>query len=681
MRPKINVLFPMAGDGTRFGGQQFKPFLDGTEYLFIELAKQPFDAWKDKLDIEFFFAYRQDQEERFNVTQRLHDLFPKDTIHCCILDHVTLGPLDTTAHVIKKYNLEGSFFICDCDHAIDVTPMVEEILTGHVADILVPTMHIREDQQKDFGKVVLDTNKHAIRFAEKEQIPLSADYTIEGLVGCYFVKDIHVLRGLHTANFSDMLPKLTQAHSTCYIQIQHADLFGTPESLTAYRYQLAKKMTFFVDIDGTLFYLPKHVSYDPHDIKLLPGTLEKLQSWKNQGHTIVLTTGRTHSRRDKLEKALAILKVPYDQLVTNLRPGPRILINDKKPYSDIHAMARAIQLKRNKGIDGISIEETPAILSLLKGGSFASVYLIEKDGKKIVRKYIYKSSENQIHYETLRRQFDDLNRFSYYSPGITPKMLGCYESENDFYYDMEYLDSYQELSHFSKDTIQRVVPQVMKRLSQDIYCYKKPIDAHNWYQQFLQEKIYPKYAFLRGLGADHREVLDSKTLRINGIEVPGLVDYFSQAIPHWLLPTEVSPIHGDLTLENILYNESTQDFRLIDTSGSRYVDVKEMDLSKLLQSLVAKYETWDTREWLVKKIDVGIYEVPTDLLDYSFEDLRFVFESYDVPEQMFHKALFFLSTYLIRMTPFLEKKSNSHSLLGMILTAYYLEKIFRDSST
>ena len=39
MKPSINVLFPVAGDGLRFGGC-FKPLLDATEKKFIELAKE-----------------------------------------------------------------------------------------------------------------------------------------------------------------------------------------------------------------------------------------------------------------------------------------------------------------------------------------------------------------------------------------------------------------------------------------------------------------------------------------------------------------------------------------------------------------------------------------------------------------------------------------------------------------
>ena len=71
MSVNINVIFPMAGDGTRFGGKEFKPFIDGTEKLFIELAKEPFDILKNTYSTSFYFIFRQDQEDKFNVSQRL----------------------------------------------------------------------------------------------------------------------------------------------------------------------------------------------------------------------------------------------------------------------------------------------------------------------------------------------------------------------------------------------------------------------------------------------------------------------------------------------------------------------------------------------------------------------------------------------------------------------------------
>jgi len=668
---KINIIFPMAGDGTRFGGTQFKPFIDGTEKLFIELAKEPFDYYTKKYSFEFYFIFRKDQEDKFNVCKHLTQLFPNDLLHFCIIPNETSGPLETLSVAIKQYSISGSFFICDCDHAINIEPMINFLETA-VPDLIIPTWKIEESEQPLYAKVLLDSSNRPIAYYEKELIPLSPEYSIMGLLGCYFIKDITILKEFSTyANISDILQILQKSHSLEFVRIEHAGFFGTPESLIKYRFTLAKKMTFFVDIDGTILYLPKHVSYESTDSHVLPGTREKLLQWKNEGHTIVLTTGRVTARREKLEKQLKELDIPYDQLVTNLRPGPRILINDKKPYSDIHQMAKAIQLKRNVGFGSLNIEETADIVQKLKGGSFASVYLIKKNNTLLVRKYIDKTKETEIHYDTLKRQYDDLKRFEYYSPNITPKMLGSYENENDFYYDMEYLKDYNELNHYSSDTIKTVVRDVMDKMTKDIYCYSKKINGAEWLQAFLKEKIYSKYKYLDSLDEHIYSVMNSETITINEKNVSGIKSFFNSSIPSDLIPDEVSPIHGDLTLENILYNETNKDFRLIDTSGSRYVDVKEMDLAKLLQSLLSKYETWDSRETLVTVINSKEFTISSDFLKTEKENYDFIFSMYGSGDVMFKRAKFFLAAYFIRMIPFLEKRSSQHSLLGLLLASYY----------
>ena len=50
----LSVIFPMAGDGQRFGCG-FKPFLDATEKKFIELAKEPFSIFTTDNDGYFIF--------------------------------------------------------------------------------------------------------------------------------------------------------------------------------------------------------------------------------------------------------------------------------------------------------------------------------------------------------------------------------------------------------------------------------------------------------------------------------------------------------------------------------------------------------------------------------------------------------------------------------------------------
>ncbi len=668
---KVSVIFPMAGDGTRFGGTQFKPFIDGTEKLFIELAKEPFNPYKELYEIEYYFIFRQDQEDTFNVRERLRQLFPLDTLHFCILPSKTTGPAQTLAQAAQMYSLSGPAFVCDCDHAINIQPMIQYLETKTIPDILVPLLSIKESEQANFGKVKLDKEGNALAFYEKEIIPFSDAYDVKGLVGCYFFKDVSLSTSFaeHT-NISDILPLCQKTHTLGFVTILEAGLFGTPESLIQYRFNLAKRMTFFIDIDGTLVYLPKHVSYDSNDATLLPGAIERLTHWKQEGHIIVLTTGRETSRREKLVRMLQELKVPYDQLVTNLRPGPRILINDKKPYSEIHQMAKAIQIRRNQGIAHIDIQKTPDIVEKLKGGSFANVYLIEKDGVKVVRKYIEKAKGNEIHVDALRRQYEDLKRIDYYSPGLTPKLLGSSENENEYSYDMEYLENHKELITFSKECQMNVVNRVLRKLESDVYCYSKAIEGTEWMHEFLEEKMYSKYKYLESLGDAFAAILNSETLEINKRTCTGIRKYFKNgSIAKNLLPTSVSPIHGDLTLENILYDEKSDTFRLIDTSGSRYVDNKAMDTAKLLQSFLAKYETWDSRTDIEEYTPGMAYNLPQDLLHITNEHFSFLFQG---DEAAFKSALLMLSCYFVRMTPFLLKKSEKHAMFGLLLATYYL---------
>ena len=52
-RPILNIVFPMAGDGIRFGGV-FKPLHTIGESYFIELVKYRFDILRSQFNLKFF---------------------------------------------------------------------------------------------------------------------------------------------------------------------------------------------------------------------------------------------------------------------------------------------------------------------------------------------------------------------------------------------------------------------------------------------------------------------------------------------------------------------------------------------------------------------------------------------------------------------------------------------------
>jgi hydroxymethylpyrimidine pyrophosphatase-like HAD family hydrolase len=499
-----------------------------------------------------------------------------------------------------------------------------------------------------------------------------------GIIGCYLFKDIQILKKvlIQDGNLTEFLSASSQlGYKTDVLEIEEAEFFGTPEQLITFRFNRAKRYTFLVDIDGTLIHLPKHVPYEASDSKVLPGSIEKLQEWKRKGHRIILITGRETSRREKLIKQLADLQIPYDELITGTNSGTRILLNDKKPYCPFHKMAMAVQLERNKGIGEVVITDTPELLKTLKGGSFATVFLIKSNKKIMVRKYIEKTTENTVHYDTLRRQLDDLKRFDYYSPGCVPKIFDVYESPDEFYFDMEYLEHYDELIKFPYTIIEANLPKVIEKLKNDIYCYKKKINGKQWLQDFLKEKIFSKYEMIENIDEIFYKLINNDYIYINGKKMKGLRYLFkTQEMAYY--PEYISPIHGDLTLENILYNPLTDDFRFIDQSGSRYVDPPEFDVAKLLQSILAKYGEWDTIENLCQVLDNNNFTINEKLLELEKEKYIFMLKEFDgATDDIYKKGVFFLSMYFIRMIPFLLKKSKNTGYLGLLLSLYYLQNI------
>lgn len=113
--------------------------------------------------------------------------------------------------------------------------------------------------------------------------------------------------------------------------------------------------TIFLDIDGTLVeHLGNIEKQCMQELKLLPGTLEKLSEWDRKGYNIILTTGRREGSRRRTEEQLEKLGIVYDKLIMGIGGGARVLINDLKPDRDDNT-AIAINLKRNLGIKDVNI--------------------------------------------------------------------------------------------------------------------------------------------------------------------------------------------------------------------------------------------------------------------------------------------------------------------------------------
>lgn len=118
----------------------------------------------------------------------------------------------------------------------------------------------------------------------------------------------------------------------------------------------SRAKTIFCDIDGTIFGHSGSMTgilLDPE--VLLPGVQEKFNDWDGKGYNIVLTTGRKESSRAHTEQQLRAAGLFWDHLIMGLGGGPRVLINDIKPYDPDTPTAVAINLERDKGLGEVNV--------------------------------------------------------------------------------------------------------------------------------------------------------------------------------------------------------------------------------------------------------------------------------------------------------------------------------------
>ena len=122
--------------------------------------------------------------------------------------------------------------------------------------------------------------------------------------------------------------------------------------------------TWFIDIDGTIVNHMSNQELDQaigsmgEESHLLEKTIDKSLEFVNSippEDTVVLTTARDTRHKQHTLKMLEHFGIRYDEIMFDLRSGPRYLINDIKPVGTAGNAkplntAHAINVERDKGI-------------------------------------------------------------------------------------------------------------------------------------------------------------------------------------------------------------------------------------------------------------------------------------------------------------------------------------------
>jgi len=684
----FQVIIPMAGEGQRFG-KKFKPFLKLDDRMFIEHVMDPFLNYDANIS-SYNFIITKEQEEINNVYQTIFYTFKeiKEKIQIWILPNATEGPYQTITFALKNKNIDN-LIICDCDHQIYIEAMLNYI-TNSISqiDICIPTWKIYPEEYKNWGKVLLQ-NDAKVDFFEKEEIYPKKGEQLYGMIGCYYFKNSNILDYNNKyINISDFLKNNKTNYNIQTFKIEKAYFFGTPEMVKEYIQQKRCHENVICDIDGVLFYHQPHSTTNSEENNLIKNCIEKINNWKTQNKKIILMTSRSKKTRIDFSKLLKEKNIPFDELIMGVNPGTRYVVNDIKPSNIFTKQSIEINLERNIGIDDIICEEFKnnylQVIQILKGGSFSKVYLIQntKTNKIFVRKHIIKSKNNMEHYYRLKRQSEDLKRFYFYNKLIVPKILCEEDFRFDYFYDMEYFDNYKQLNQYDLKTQHNVCKNIIQILNKDVYIYKKPLKNQNFIHEFMEEKIYPKLEIYKNIENIMHYLINNEYVIINGKQYYGLLTIIKKINIEQFSPTFICPIHGDLNFENILYNSETQDFKLIDMEGSRYMDSPVFDLGKIFQSVISQYEKWSQPEkQLIFDETFENIKCTEDFFIYDKNMIEFIIEEFqnvlDINSKthIIKTGIFYMATYFIRFIPFTMKISRQHGIFSMIMAIIWLNHI------
>jgi GTP:adenosylcobinamide-phosphate guanylyltransferase len=228
---KLTLIFPMAGQGARFG-YRFKPFLDLHGRTFIEEAFDPFRGWLLQIG-KTHFIFTREQDGAHAVRERLSQMFAGVRHDAAVLDAPTAGPAQTLVHCLSMKNVTGPILVCDCDHAVDVDSLMRATQDPRV-ECAVPTWDIANEPLSAWSVASIGHDGRIGAVAEKA-LPETGD-CFRGVIGCYYFSDAERVRALVAGGnllyLSDVISRYLQEGRAVYsIPIERARFFGDPARL------------------------------------------------------------------------------------------------------------------------------------------------------------------------------------------------------------------------------------------------------------------------------------------------------------------------------------------------------------------------------------------------------------------------------------------------------------------
>lgn len=269
---------------------------------------------------------------------------------------------------------------------------------------------------------------------------------------------------------------------------------------------------------------------------------------------------------------------------------PQVREDDRRGFlenyfeGDRHAYVRGY-LEANSDIQ---------IISDYSAGSNATTLYAIKDDRSIFRKYVVGADAEKLH-----EQVEWIERYREVLP--LPSILDEKQDDGMTLYDMPAVSGasgFFEFIHTNPvESSAAIIRSVFDSLEKGLYSKASGVAESDVTDRYIDEKILKNIRLIEG---NHRwaEFLRQDEVMINGRKVRGFphlkAAMTKEKLKEIFASDTVSPIHGDITVENIIIAPVSSGYEggyyLIDPNTGNILDSKFIDYSKLLQSLHGGYE-------------------------------------------------------------------------------------------
>lgn len=243
----------------------------------------------------------------------------------------------------------------------------------------------------------------------------------------------------------------------------------------------------------------------------------------------------------------------------------------------------------------------------LKGGSLNNTILFIEDNKKYVRKSVSLVKNREYGFQRWYSQLKRIQRYSVLFPDIFPKLLGYGMKKEFAFFDIEYVDESKNGFEFvstcsDNDKIDKFFESIILTMNKmhGEKDYLMQSDDRS-IELYLREEVFQRIEDSKS-NSNFNAFLNYKEVVFQGHKIPGLIhqlDKYANIAKNHYKDQKECFTHGNLTLENTVYNQKFNKIYFIDPYEENIIDSKLAEYSQILQSCNSFYEIYNDGDAIV----------------------------------------------------------------------------------